>query len=187
MHLKLKEMAVTPAYSICRRPSTSRPAVRNHHFHAKSTDIRSQPALPHSMCTGLAHLGDAEHRILSAEEQTIRLTYIDSVLHGVEGLVLVSCHGLMCVPPVGGCRREPVRIWLADRTKHGHGRFLYANVTSGVECGCSHSACSHRELQLALTVPVFSGHPWFPAKVSLHCRCPLIRGSQIYNKTWCEF
>ena len=36
-------------------------------------------------------------------------------------------------------------------------------------------------------VPVFSGHPSFPAKVSLHCRCPLIRGVQIYNKTWREF
>ena len=36
-------------------------------------------------------------------------------------------------------------------------------------------------------VPVFSGHPSFPAKVSLHYRCPLIRGVQIYNKTWREF
>ena len=36
-------------------------------------------------------------------------------------------------------------------------------------------------------VPVFSGHPSFPAKVSLHCRCPLIRGVQIYNNTWREF
>ena len=58
----------------------------------------------------------------------------------------------MRVSPLGGCIREPVGVWHADRTKHGHGRFLYARVTSGVEGRCSHSACSHREPQLALAL-----------------------------------
>ena len=39
-------------------------------------------------------------------------------------------------------------------------------------------------LHYSTVVPVFSGYPWFQAKVSLHCRCPLIRGSQFYNKIW---
>ena len=50
-----------------------------------------------------------------------------------------------------------------------------------------HNGSSGTDVNKDTVVPVFSGHPSFPAKVSLHCRCPLIRGIQVYNKTWREF
>ena len=109
----------------------------------------------------------------------MRLTFID--VHSLNGLYgMIYLHIYECRPHVVLTNHFVSTFW--------EFRAMYSTtIDVGMLTCCSYKKLSQLIHHSYTVVPVFSGHPSFPAKVSLHCRCPLIRGVQIYNKTWREF